>query len=52
MRRFFSSMFGGLALCGFAWTLAATVLGLGNIAIVCAIVTTIGAILCALLEKN
>lgn len=52
MRRFFCAMFGGAALCGFAWMMVALVFGLVNVAITCAVVTTIGALLCALLEKN
>lgn len=52
MKRLFSSLFGGVALCGFAWMFAALLLGAADLAIVCAIVCTIGAILCAVLDDK
>lgn len=52
MKRLFSSLFGGVALCGFAWMIAALLLGAADIAIVCAIACAIGAILCALLDDK
>ena len=52
MKRFFSGLFGGVSLCGFAWMLAALVVGAADIAIACAIVCSIGALLCALLDEK
>lgn len=52
MKRLFSSLFGGVALCSFAWMFAALFLGAADLAIVCAIACTIGAILCAVLDDK
>lgn len=52
MKRFFSGLFGGVSLCGFAWMLAALVVGAADIAIACAIACSIGALLCVLLDDK